>query len=315
MNLMHLGNLDLGYGLFGALILAGLALLIASLSLTRRIEAAALEGKTFREKRYEYYRGIATQLGVLLIGIGVSLFIYFFQQNYQDERRREAEGQQVLARLASRIGRTSADLEFLSEYDDILDAGGAYVRPEDGGKNAAVTSSGEKLVKQIEDMRLAERDVPQEDFNDLDFSTDFQGSSLITELDPALLFAMHREENELKYAIKQLSADFRDLQEVLGPTDPKEAISDAVVAGKAKHEALDILYDLDLLRDRSRRAFARACWLVSQGSIFSSLRPIEPLSRTYGSHQEWVRQAKQTLSPYRVGKENCFDLLGYKMSN
>ncbi|WP_413991260.1 hypothetical protein ACMDCR_03885 [Labrys okinawensis] len=312
---MHLGHLDLGYGLFGALILAGLGLLVASLRLTRRIEAATLAGMNFKEKRFEYYRGIATQLGVLLIGIGVSLFIYFFQQNYQDERRREAESQQVLARLASRIGRTSAELEFLSEYDDILDEGGAYVSPSDGGKNGAVASSGDKLVKQIEDMKIVERDVAEEDFNDLDFSTDFQGSSLITELDPALLFAMHREENELKYAIKQLGADFKDLQGVLGPTDPREAISDPVAAGKAKHEALDILYDLDLLRDRSRRAFARACWLVSQGSIFASLGPIEPLSKTYGSHQEWIRQAKQTLSPYRVGNENCFELLGYKKSN
>jgi hypothetical protein len=178
-----------------------------------------------------------------------------------------------------------------------------------------VTSSGEKLVKQIEDIRTVERDVAEEDFNDLNFTTDFQGSSLVIELDPALLFAMHRKENELKYAIKQLDADFKDLQGVLGPADPETAISDPGTAGKAKHEALDILYDLDLLRDRSRRAFARACWLVSQGSILASLRPIEPLSKSYGSHQEWIRHAKQVLAPYRVGNESCFDLLGYKVAN
>jgi hypothetical protein len=308
---MNLG-LFVGYQLIGGLTLAGIAFLIVSLELNRRVERSIRQDLRPDERRYEFFRTTATQLGMLLIGIGVSLYIFFFQQNYQDERRREAEIQQVLAKLASRVGRTSADLEFLSEYDEVLDDGGPYVDPDEGGKNMAVTASGDKLAKQIEKLRLVERDVAQEEFVDLNFTADLQGSSLMTELDPALWFAMHREENELQYAIKQLTADFKDLQGVVGDADPQKAVSDEATAGKAKHEVLDILYDLDLLRDRSRRTFARACWFVSQGSDFVSLHPIEAMTKSYGSHQKWIDEVRPALSAYRIGSETCFDMLDFK---
>ena len=309
---MDFGVFGHGYLLIGSLILVGAGLLIISLALNRRLAASVRNEDRHDEKRYEYYRNTSTQLGVLLIGIGVSLFIFFFQQNYQDQRRHDAEIQQVLAKLASRLGLASADLEFLPEYDAILDDGGPYVNPEDGGNNRAVTASGADLARQIENLLLVERDVGLDNFDDLEFSVDLVGSPLVTELDPAVWFTMHRDENELQYALSQLKADYEDLADAMGDADPMQAVSDVATAEKVKSEVLDVLYDLDLLRDRSRRLVARACWFVSQGRDFVSLHPMEEIRRRYASHLEWIEQARLHISPYSVGGQNCFDMLSFE---
>lgn len=91
-----------------------------------------------------------------------------------------------------------------------------------GGKNLAVTASGADLAKQIEELRLVERDVATDDFKNLHFSADLQGSPLMIEIDPAVWLTMHRDENELRYAVPQLSADYRDLDAAMGhPLRPR----------------------------------------------------------------------------------------------
>lgn len=104
-----------GYQLIGSLILLGASFLVISVALNRRIAMIVLKEEPHLEKIYEFYRNTLTQLGVLLIGIGVSLFIYFVQQNYENQRRRDAEIQQVLAKLQSRIGDAAATLESLPQ--------------------------------------------------------------------------------------------------------------------------------------------------------------------------------------------------------
>jgi hypothetical protein len=309
---MELGSFfGYGYLLIGGLIILGAGLLIISTRLNRQLAASVRNEDRHREKIYDYYRNTSAQLGMLLIGIGVSLFIFFFQENYQDQRRRDAEIQQVLAKLASRVGAAAAQLEFLPQYDAILDDGGPYIDPEDGGNNRAVTASGADLAKQIKNLRLLEREVMLDNFSGLNFSADLQGSALMTELDPAVWFTMHRDERELQYAVTQLSADYKDLAAAIGDADPVEAVSDGMVVGKVKQEVLDILYDLNLIRDRSRRAFARACWFVSKGRDFVSLHPIDEIRQRYTSHQEWIEQARRFLSSYSVGGKNCFDMLSF----
>ena len=309
---MHLGGLGQGYLLIVGLVVVGLASIVLALLLDHRMTSATKAGVPPGEKHLEFHRGVAAQLGMLLIGIGVSLFVFYFQQDYQNQRRRDVEIEQVLAKLASRVGRASADLEFLPEYDDLLDRGGPYVSPEHGGSNLAVTASGADLAKQVEDIRLIERDVSLEIFGDLSFSSDLQGSPLMTEIDPNVWFTMHRDENELRYAVTQLAADYKDLVRVLGDTEPSRAVSDPTLAAKVKQEVMDILYDLDLLRDRSRRAFASACWLISHDRDFVSLHPIEKIRRSYDSHVEWIEQARHLIYPFSVGGENCFVMLNYK---
>ena len=114
-----------GYLLIGGLILVGAGLLILSLIVNLRVARSVRDDVRHREKLLEYYRNIFSQLGVILIGIGVSLFIFFFQQNYQDQRKRETELQQVLAKLAARIARGTPVIQSLGEFDELLDEGGA----------------------------------------------------------------------------------------------------------------------------------------------------------------------------------------------
>jgi len=304
---MNLGVLGHGYLLIGGLVLVGVALLVAALVVNQRLPPSLEGADRHREKRLEYQRNTFTQLGVLLVGIGVSLFIFYFQQDYQQQRRRHDETEVVLAKLASRLGRAAADLEFLPEYDAILDDGGPYIDPELGGENRAVTAIGADLARQIEKLRLAEREVALDIFSDLEFSADLQSSPLLPAIDPAVWFAMHRDENDLRYAATQLAADYRDLAGAIGDADPIAAAADPAV----KRQVLDVLYDLDLLRDRSRRAVARACWFLAHDRDFVRLHPIEEIRSRYPTHIEWIEQARKFMAPFSVGGENCFDMLSY----
>ena len=157
-----------------------------------------------------------------------------------------------------------------------------------------------------------ERDVSLEIFSDLEFSADLQSSPLLPEIDPAVWFTMHRDENDLRYAVTQLAADHRDLSDAIGGADPAEAVLDPVTSDRIKREVLDVLYDMDLLRDRSRRTVARACWFLAHDRDFVRLHPIEEIRRRYASHVEWIEQARQHISPFSVGGENCFDMLRYE---
>lgn len=308
---MDLGAFGHGYLLIGGLIVAGVALLLTALVLNRRPAASVHGEERHDEKRLDYQRNLVSQVGMLLTGIGVSLFIFYYQQDFQERRRWHDETEVVLAKLASRLGRAAADLEFLPQYDAILDEGGPYVDPEAGGGNRAVTASGPDLARQIEALRFVERDVTLDIFSDLEFSADLRSSPLLPEVDPALWFGMHRDENDLRYAVTQLAADYRDLADAIGGVDPADAVVDPALSGTIKREVLDVLYDLDMVRDRSRRAVARACWLLAHDRDFVRLHPIEEIRRRYPAHVEWIEQARKVLSPFSLGGENCFDLLSY----
>ncbi|MET3520256.1 hypothetical protein [Mesorhizobium abyssinicae] len=300
-----------GYLLIGGLILVGAGLLILSLIVNLRVAHSVRDDVRHREKLLEYYRNIFSQLGVILIGIGVSLFIFFFQQNYQDQRRRETELQQVMAKLAARLARGAPVVETLGEFDEVLDEGGAYVSPELGGKNAAISAEGTELGKQVAKIQLVERDVDVRDFDILNLSRDFETSFVVNELDPTLWFNIVRDENEIKYATTQLALDYKDLQDAIGGEAIEAAVANPDKERKIKHEMLDILYDADLLRQRSRRFLARACWLFSKGKGFVALAPVDAIEADARSQQEWIERSKPLLAQTKSGSGDCFKLLRY----
>ncbi|RWA60993.1 hypothetical protein [Mesorhizobium sp.] len=300
-----------GYLLIGGLILVGAGLLILSLIVNLRVAHSVRDDVRHREKLLEYYRNIFSQLGVILIGIGVSLFIFFFQQNYQDQRRRETELQQVMAKLAARLARGAPVVETLGEFDEVLDEGGAYVSPELGGKNAAISAAGPELGKQVAKIQLVERDVDVRDFDILNLSRDFETSFVVNELDPTLWFNIVRDENEIKYATTQFALDYKDLQDAIGGEAIEAAVANPDKERKIKHEMLDILYDADLLRQRSRRFLARACWLFSKGKGFVALAPVEAIEADARSQQEWIERSKPLLAQTKSGNGDCFKLLRY----
>ncbi|RWM92827.1 MAG: hypothetical protein EOR86_21975 [Mesorhizobium sp.] len=300
-----------GYLLIGGLILVGAGLLIISLIVNLRVAHSVRDELRHREKLLEYYRNIFSQLGVILIGIGVSLFIFFFQQNYQDQRKRETELQQVLAKLAARVARGAPVIETLGEFDEILDEGGAYVGPEHGGSNAAITARGTELAKQVEKILLVERDVDVRDFEILNLSRDLEATFVVNEIDPTLWFNIVRDENEIKYATTQLALDYKDLHDAIGDEAVEAAVAKPDKEPKIKHEVLDILYDADLLRQRSRRFLARACWLFSKGKSFVALAPVDAIETDTKSQQEWIDRAKSVLTQTKSGSGDCFKLLRY----
>ncbi|MER9067807.1 hypothetical protein NKH84_14775 [Mesorhizobium sp. M0902] len=300
-----------GYLLIGGLILVGAGLLVVSLIVNLRVAHSVRDDVRHREKLLEYYRNIFSQLGVILIGIGVSLFIFFFQQNYQDQRKRETELQQVLAKLAARVARDSAVVEALGEFDELLDDGGAYVSPELGGNNAAVSADGTALAKQVSQILLVERDVDVQGFDILNLSRDFEASFVVNELNPMLWFNIVRDESDIKYATTQIALDYKDLQDAIGGEPIEVAIANPEKERKIKQEVLDIFYDADLLRQRSRRFLGRACWLFSNGRGFVKLAPVNEIEADARSHQEWLDRSKPFLTQATSGSGDCFKLLRF----
>lgn len=304
-------NSGYGYLLIGGLILVGAGLLVVSLIVNLRVAHSVRDDVRHREKLLEYYRNIFSQLGVILIGIGVSLFIFFFQQNYQDQRKRETELQQVLAKLAARVARDSAVVEALGEFDELLDDGGAYVSPELGGNNAAVSADGTALAKQVSQILLVERDVDVQGFDILNLSRDFEASFVVNELNPMLWFNIVRDESDIKYATTQIALDYKDLQDAIGGEPIEVAIANPEKERKIKREVLDVFYDADLLRQRSRRFLGRACWLFSNGRGFVKLAPANEIEADARSHQEWLDRSKPFLTKATSGSGDCFKLLQY----
>ncbi|MBZ9858021.1 hypothetical protein LB566_30025 [Mesorhizobium sp. CA13] len=300
-----------GYLLIGGLILVGAGLLTISLIVNLGVAHSVRQDARHREKLLEYYRNTFSQLGVILIGIGVSLFIFFFQQNYQDQRKRETELQQVLAKLAARIARGAAVVESLGEFDTLLDEGGPYIDPKLGGKNNAIGAHGAELAKQVAELLLVERDVDVQAFEILNLSRDFESSFVVNELDPTLWFNIVSDESEIKYATTQLPLDYTDLHDAIGGEPLDVAIANPEKERKIKQEVLDIFYDADLLRLRSRRLLGRACWLFSNGRGFVKLRPVDEIEADARSHQEWIDRSKNFLTQLTSGSGDCFKLLRY----
>jgi len=303
------GMIGGGHVLVAMLGLLGVLLLIVSLFVNNQVAHYTQRDERHKEKQLEYYRNTFSQLGVILLGIGVSLFIFFFQQNYLERQRKEAQTQELLGKLAVRLSRSAPLLEFVAEIDPVLDDGGTYLAPEDGGSNRAVTASGEALARQIEAIALLEREIDLDGFTAMRFSDDFQSSPLVNQIDPHLWFGMVRDEADLQYATEQLRQDYGDLQATLADRGPDESASDPDSTGRVKHEVLDVLWDYAWLRDRSRRLVGRACWFLSHGPKFLSLKPIQAVEARYPSHREWLEQAQTVYDQVSVGGEDCYAML------
>lgn len=300
-----------GYLLIGGLLLVGTGLLLISLIFNYRVAQSARRDLRYREKLHEYYRNTFSQLGVILIGIGVSLFIFFFQQNYQDRRKREVEFQQVMAKLALRVAHGAVIAESLREFDELLDDGGPYKNPEDGGSNRAVSTSGDDLAKQVAKLLLVERDVDTKEFEGMNLSGDFETSFVVNELNSTLWFNIVRDESDIKYAVTQLAMDYKDLHEAIGQEPLELAVASPEKQKRIKHEVLDVFYDADLLRQRSRRLLGRACWFFSKGPGFVALEPRDEIEADTKTQQEWIDRSRQLLEQAKSGNGDCFKLLHY----
>lgn len=297
-----------GRALIAMLPLLGVVLLIVSGFLNHQVAYYTQRDERHKEKQIEYYRNTASQLGVIMLGVGVSLFTFFYQQSFLERERHEAEAQALLGKLAVRVSRAAPLLESVAELDAVLDAGGRYRDPALGESNGAVEATGADLVKQVEAMRYLEREINLDGFAAMQFSSDFEASPLVNEIDHGLWFGMVKDEADLQYAAEQLRQDYADLNAVLGDREPAEIASDPGLASAVKREALDILWDYAWVRDRSRRLVGRACWLLSHGPDFISARPMHTEAQA-DEHHEWLQRAREAYGQVSAAGEDCYAML------
>ncbi len=292
-----------GYLLLIGLIVAGAVLLVLSFGVNRAMARSVHAGDRHNEKIREYWRDRLAQLGTILFGIGISLFTFFFQADYAERQRHEAEVRQLVAKLAVRVGRAAAVANFISEFDPLIayaDAEGAY-RIE----------SGDGLREQVEAVLALRRDVDLATLDALSISEDIASSPLVAELDPTLWFAIAEDENEVLYGRNQLQSDFADLDRLLAGRPVAEAAADPASAPAIAAEIDDILRDMDVIRDRGRRLIGRGCRFVASGPEFLQLKAIPSLEADYITHTEWIDLARDALGGLKVGTRDCFGILEY----
>ena len=107
----------------------------------------------------------------------------------------------------------------------------------------------------------------------------------------------------------QLEFDYQDLHRAIGQEPVELAVTNSKTDANIKREVLDILYDVGLLRYRSRRLIARACWFLSNGAGFTVLHPIDETEADYNSHHEWLDHAQRIYGGLSAGNHNCIKLL------
>lgn len=305
-------SFDQGYLVIGGLALVGLLLIILSLIINSHVAHNVRADLRHREKLLEYYRNTFSQLGVILIGIGISLSVFYFQQGYQERSKRNAELQQILSKLALQLARGAADMSSLAEFDDILDAGGPYRFDNPAASPSVARLEGNGLAEQASKIELVEIDVDAHEFELLSLSKLLENSVVVNELDPGLWFNIVRDESDMRYAVAQLAIDYRDLHKALGEAPLSMLAGDPQRAARVREQVLDVYYDADLLRQRARRMLGRMCWFLSNGTGFVQLKPIDAIEQDAPSHAEWVNRAKPVLSRFSVGSQNCFAMLQTK---
>lgn len=303
---------DRGYLFIAGLTLVGIVLIFLSLVINSHVAHNVRADLRHREKLLEYYRNTFSQIGVILIGIGVSLSVFYFQQAYQERSRRNAELQQIMAKMALQLARAAAQMSSLAEFDEILDRHGPYIDPSTGNTAAADRLQGAELSAEIAKIKLVEDDVDVRDLGLLDVSQIFETSFVVNEIDPALWFNIVRDEANIRYGVTQLAADYRDLDQALAGASGEAAAADPQKAAAARAQVLDIFYDIDLLRQSGRRLLARTCVMLSAGSGFTQMKPIDAIETDASTHAAWIAKARPELERRNVGSQNCFALLDYK---
>jgi hypothetical protein len=72
---------------------------------------------------------------------------------------------------------------------------------------------------------------------------------------------------------------------------------------------LDVFYDLDLLRQRSRQILGRSCWLLSKGQGFVGAKPVTEIEADAETQSAWLKQAQPLLSKISLGGSNCAQIV------
>lgn len=304
-----------GYLFIAGLILVGLVLISLSLVINSHVAHNVRVDLRHREKLLEHYRNIFSQVGIISIGIGASLFVYYLQQSYQERSRRNAELENIISHMALQLARGAAETYSLGEFDKLLDHNGPWEDPDAGSSYTADMLDGPKLVDAIARIQGVEENVEAQNLALLNISKIFEKSFVVNELEPVLWFNIVRDDSNIVYAVTQLTADYRDLDQVLGGASSEAAVADPSKAKAIKVQLLDVLYDIELLRQSARRLLARTCLMLAEGSGFTQMKPVYTIETDQPTHKAWLEKVQPLLEQHAIGSKNCFEILGYVKPN
>lgn len=139
----------------------------------------------------------------------------------------------------------------------------------------------------------------------LDLS-DFERPSSHVDLDPVLWFNMVKDGADLTYAIQQMEQDYGDLHRSIGEGGacaPRRCAEPAI-----KQQVLDIFYDAELLRRRSRKLLASAP-AAEQGQRFHRRAAASPYRSRDCDTSGMADQARPFLATIKAAQHSCYDLL------
>ncbi len=304
-----------GYLFIAGLMLVGLVLITLSLVINSHVAHNVLADLRHREKLLEHYRNIFSQVGIIFIGIGASLSVYYLQQSYQERSRRNAELETIVSHMALQLARGAAETYSLGEFDKLLDHNRPWEDPDAGSSRTAEMLAGAELVDKITRIKGLQDDVEAQNLALLNISKIFENSFVVNELEPALWFNIVRDESNIVYAVAQLAADYRSLDQALGGASGEAAVADPSKAKMIKAHVLDVLNDIELLRQSTRRLLARTCLMLADGSGITQMKPVHAIEADQPIHKAWLEKVQPLLKQHAIGSQNCFEILGYKKPN
>lgn len=304
-----------GYLFIAWLILVGLVMITLSLVINSHVAHSVLTDLRHREKMLEHYRNIFSQVGIIFISIGASLSVYYIQQSYQERSKRNAQLENIISHMALQLARGVVETHALGEFDKILDHNEPREGPDARSSRAADMVANAELVETIARIKDLQDDVEFQSLALLNISKIFENSFVVNELEPELWFNIVRDESNIVYAVSQLTADYRNLDQALGGAPSEAAMADPYKAKLIKEHVLDVLYDIELLRQSARRLLARTCLMLAEGTGFTQIKPVYTIEADQPTHKVWLENVQPLLKQYAIGSQNCFEILGYTNPN
>ena len=114
------------------------------------------------------------------------------------------------------IGKAAMKLPVKTKVD-----GYTVLLARTNGELVEVVGEAPATADQITKIRFMEDDVDARNLALLNVSQIFENSFVVNEIDPALWFNIVRDESNIRYAVAQLTADYRDLDQAMGGRDPR----------------------------------------------------------------------------------------------
>lgn len=300
-----------------ALVVLGLVLLAISFWLNSTAMRLLRLGEVSRSKSVEFYRNTVLQSSLLIVGIAISIFVFYAQQNIQDDQKAQQEVEEFVLRLSIRVERASEFVRLIAQYDPLLDEEGPYTSIFTGASmGAPISKMGVHLRSQIGRLFLIFRDIdPVGEIVLFQVSNDLEKSrSAGNSVSVDFAAGTADDEGQVKFAANRLSRNFKTLEGLIA-TQKTMSFNDKIDESRAIVLVAEIVEALDILRWRARRIVARNCALVAtyleKKQALATIRLNGSLEQRFERHDDWLKGNYSYLSALKIGTSTCLQRLNY----